>query len=384
MGYSEVCVNRFLTTIRIFSECKSLKGMSLSKLNQAKIDKFIARRWGSPKSYASILNRNNLKIFCSYLRDRGVIPKNIPALSRMSPIEKCIKLFNDYLEQKKGLGAPHRHQCCVIARMFLQSSFGAKTICIQKITLNDVTKFIFDCARTRSPQRMQKITSLLRSFLRFLEFHYRLTVNLSNLVLPVAVWKQDRIPEYLTEREIKALLKQCDRTSVKGLRDYTILRVLSCLGIRAAEASKLTLEDFDWDNGEVIIRGKSSKISRLPLSRDLGDDLVVYLKKGRPSCSCRNLFVSFYAPFIGITPYTIGAIVSKALKRAGHKKGGAHLLRHSIAFQLLQKGASLQEVGEVLRHKSINTTAIYAKVDLKRLRRLALPWPTSFNLGGAL
>jgi integrase/recombinase XerD len=382
-GYSEICINRLLLTIRALSRSVILKEVNLANLNQAKIDKFIASQWGST-SYASKLHRSHLKTFCTYLQDKGVIPERIQSIGKLSPIDKCIKFFDIYLENEKGLMASYRRQNSIIAQMFLQSVFVSKTLCIKKIKQEDISKFIFDCARTRNPQSISKIASLLRSFLRFLELHYRLKVNLSSFVLPVAVWKQDRIPEYLTEQDVKTVLKQCDRTKIKGLRDYTILRLLSRLGLRAAEVSKLTLDDFDWDKGEVIIRGKGSKIHCLPISQDLGDDLVAYLQKGRPSCSCRSFFVSFYAPFIGLTPYTIGIIATDALRRTGHKKGGAHLLRHSLAYQLLQKNASLQEIGKVLRHKSINTTAIYAKVDIKRLRQIALPWPVFVNFGGIL
>ena len=208
-------------------------------------------------------------------------------------------------------------------------------------------------------------------------------VDLSTIVFPVAIWKLDRIPEFLSRQEVAALLKHCDKGTPVGLRDYTILRLILRLGLRASEVANLTLDDFDWINSELIIKGKGSKISRLPLMQNLGDELVAYLRKGRPSCSLRNVFISDQAPFQELKGPSITKIVETALKRAGLKKRAkAHLLRHTLATMLLNKGASLQEIGGILRHESINTTAIYAKADFKRLYSLALPWPGNLRFGG--
>ena len=155
--------------------------------------------------------------------------------------------------------------------------------------------------------------------------------------------------------------------------------------MRACEIANLTLEDFDWVNGELIVKGKGSRINRMPLTQDLGDDLVAYLINGRPRCSSRILFISAYPPYHGLLPRAISQIVARAFKRASlNKKGKAHLFRHSLATHLLNKGATLQQVGDVLRHQSINTTAIYAKVDFNRLRQLTQAWPGNLNFGGTV
>jgi integrase/recombinase XerD len=222
----------------------------------------------------------------------------------------------------------------------------------------------------------------LRTLLKFLCLKNFISSDLSAAIPRIAVWRLDGIPDYLTKKELKTILNHCDRKTLKGLRDYTIIRILSSLGLRAFEVAQLTLEDIDWENGEITIKGKGLRISRLPLMQDIGEDIVAYLMHGRPSCASRSLFLSVVQPFDGLKSRTISTIVGHAFRRANiHKKGKAHLLRHSLARFLLNAGASLQEVGDILRHKSINTTAIYAKVDFNRLKSLALPWP-NINLGG--
>lgn len=161
--------------------------------------------------------------------------------------------------------------------------------------------------------------------------------------------------------------------------------ILKAKVLRAFEAAALTLDDFDWTNGVITIKGKGSKISQLPLMQDLGNALVAYLLKARPSCSSRSFFLSLNKPFHGLKSESISRIVKKALQSAGlRNKGGAHLLRHSLGTLLINRGASFQQIAGVLRHENINTTAIYAKVDFKRLRLLALPWPLKVQLGGEI
>jgi site-specific recombinase XerD len=299
-------------------------------------------------------------------------------------LEDYIILFNEYLKNQRGLSTVYRLHVCNIGRLFLRARFGSRAIHPSQIKINDITDFINGYARHDSPRRTQAMTSALRSFLRFLKFKNMTALDFSTVVPRVAVWKQDRIPDFLTELEVKKLLNHCDKKTPMGLRDYTILRLLSGLGLRAGEVANLKIEDFDYTNGELIIHGKGPRISRLPLTQDLGDDLVAYLLK-RPSSSSRSFFVSTNRPFQGLKVSSISLTVGKLLQRLGlKKKGKAQLLRHSLATSLLNKGASLQEVGEVLRHQSIDSTAIYAKVDFNRLRPLALPWPGHLDFGGAV
>jgi integrase len=178
--------------------------------------------------------------------------------------------------------------------------------------------------------------------------------------------------------DVDYLLQSCDRCTPKGQRDYAILLLLARLGLRAGEVAALTLDDLDWEAGELLIRGKGARQDRLPLPIEVGEALVIYLRDSRPPSVTRQVFIRMRAPRRGFRgPHAISTIVRRALIRAGLNPTlkGAHLLRHSLATRLLQNGASLTEIGELLRHQHPETTQIYAKVDQMALTQLALPWP---------
>jgi site-specific recombinase XerD len=164
-------------------------------------------------------------------------------------------------------------------------------------------------------------------------------------------------------------------TTAKGLRDHAIVVMLARLGLRATEVAVLRLDDLDWTAGEIVIRGKGDRVERLPLPVDVGEALVAYLQHGRPPTACRAVFVGASPPWMGLSPFTIAAVVHTACVRAGVTPVGAHRLRHSAATAMLRAGASLEEVGQVLRQRSSQVTALYAKVDFVALRTLAMPWP---------
>jgi integrase len=162
------------------------------------------------------------------------------------------------------------------------------------------------------------------------------------------------------------------------MRNYAVLLLLARLGLRACEIVALTLDDIDWDNGKITIRCKGGRWTQLPLPSDVGEAVATYLHSGRPHCVCRRVFLRHRAPIAGFAhSITVSTIVRRALIRTGIRSArkGAHLFRHTLATDLLRNGASLDEIGELLRHRSPNTTAVYAKVDLTALRSLALPWP---------
>ncbi len=173
---------------------------------------------------------------------------------------------------------------------------------------------------------------------------------------------------------MRKLLASCDRRTLVGRRDYAVLLLLARLGLRAGEVAGLGLDDVDWRRGELLVRGKGGRHDELPLPVDVGEALVSYLRR-RPRCECRALFLRMTAPRMGLNRSTVGWVVRAACDRAGLPRVGAHRLRHTAATEMLRAGASLAEIGQVLRHREQKTTAIYAKVDRKALRALARPWP---------
>jgi site-specific recombinase XerD len=219
--------------------------------------------------------------------------------------------------------------------------------------------------------------SATRSFLRYLHYRGLVDSDLSSAVPAVARWSLSTLPKHLSGAQVRQVLQHCDKRTSLGRRDHAILLLLARLGLRAGEVRRLELEDLDWDHGQITVCGKGKR-GRLPLPADVGRAIARYLRQDRPRCACRRVFIQDRAPLDGFhNASAVAAIVKRALARAGvaSARKGAHLLRHSLATEMLRRGASLEEIGEILRHKGADSTAIYAKVDLRSLRALALPWP---------
>jgi len=203
---------------------------------------------------------------------------------------------------------------------------------------------------------------------------------LASALFGVAHWRLSHLPKSLPPDQVERLLRCCDRSTASGQRDYAILLLLARLGLRGGEVLAMTLDDLDWERGEILIRGKGQRLEQLPLPKEVGTALVHYLRRVRPTCSTRKVFIRLKAPRRGLRQTSICCVVRRALQRAGLNPDfkGAHLLRHSLATKMLRRGASLGEIGQLLRHRQPTTTQIYAKVDIKALRAIGLPW-----MGGA-
>jgi integrase len=215
----------------------------------------------------------------------------------------------------------------------------------------------------------------LRSLVRYLHLAGLITTPLVWAVPSVADLRDRTLPRGLEPAAVRGLLASCDRRRMVGRRDFAILLLLSRLGLRAGEVAAITLDDLDWRAGMLLVHGKGSREDTLPLPTDVGEAIVSYLRR-RPRCECRALFLRVTAPRQGLNRCTVAWVVRAACDRAGLPRVGAHRLRHTAATQMLQAGASLPEIGQVLRHREQKTTAIYAKVDRAALRALARPWPT--------
>jgi integrase len=211
-----------------------------------------------------------------------------------------------------------------------------------------------------------------------LRYQGEISVDLAGCVPPVAAWSLSTVPKFLPAGAVQQVLDRCERETPNGRRNYAILLLLARLGLRACEIVALSLNDIDWDNSRLTIRCKGGRWAQMPLPADVGEAIANYLRFGRPRCVCRNVFLRHRAPLRGfIDSTTVSSIVRRALIRSGidSVRKGSHLFRHTLATELLRNGASLDEIAELLRHRSPNTTAVYAKVDVTALRTLALPWP---------
>jgi site-specific recombinase XerD len=223
------------------------------------------------------------------------------------------------------------------------------------------------------------MTTALRGYLRFLAAANLCPAGLEHAVPLVPQWRLSSLPRYLSPQQVALLIASCADRGARGVRDCAILLLLSRLGLRAGDILEMRLGDIDWSSGTLRVKGKGRRETRLPLPQDAGDAVLVYLASGRPSVDDDRLFLRLAAPFRPFSSSsTVSHVVDLALKRAGiddPPSRGANLLRHSAATQMLRGGATLQSVGAVLRHKSLETTTHYAKVDLTLLAQIAQPWP---------
>jgi site-specific recombinase XerD len=259
------------------------------------------------------------------------------------------------------------------AKYFLAGASGPGAV--SGLDAGKVTAFVVDHSRDRNTWSAKAMVTSLRAFLRFAHATGRTAVPLAGAVPAVASWRLSVLPRGLTAAEVERLLAGCDRDTVAGLRDYAVLSLLARLGLRGAEAAGLQLGDVGWRAGEITVCGKGSRIERLPLPAAAGEALAAWLTDGRPRCESRAVFVTVRRPYRQLTPEAVRAVMGRACERAGLERRGAHRLRHALATEMLRAGASLPEVGQVLRHRSLLSTSVYAKVDQDALRPLARPWP---------
>lgn len=287
--------------------------------------------------------------------------------------------FEHYLLCERGLAAASIRLYGDAVGRFLEHIFGDGEVRLAELTAAQVIGFVqFDAQRLQNPKRAKVMTSALRSFLQYGRHLGDIRTDLHASVPTVANWSMSGIPRAISASQVNTLLVQCERRTATGRRDYAVLLLLARLGLRAGEVVDLTLDDLDWHEGAIRIRGPAQRCDRLPMPTDVGTALVDYLRNGRPACGVRNVFIRSRAPRQGLRgPSAVSCIVFRALRRAGIDSPckGAHLLRHSLATQMLGNGASLNEIGEILRHRNPQTTTIYAKVDLTSLHALAIAWP---------
>ena len=246
-----------------------------------------------------------------------------------------------------------------------------------KLDAAGVIRFVLSHASSVSPRYAKLRVTALRSFLRFAYLQGTTKVDFGAAVPTVPNWRLASLPRFISATDVLRLVRSCDRRTHGGRRDHAILLLLARLGLRAGEVAHLKLEDIDWDLGELIVHGKGQHQDRIPLPSDVGRALADYIRRDRPRCESRTVIIRLQAPLGGLQGMGIASIVKRAIERVGLQtpSAGAHLLRHSLATDLLRRGSSIPEIAELLRHRSPETTMLYAKVDLAALRRVPPPWP---------
>ena len=349
------------------------EGLGVGELTGEQAERFAAARraagrvtWVSPQSVMLPLG---------YLRELGVAPAPAPVVAQ-GLLEELLADYRRYLLVERGLS---QHTVLdaygPVARLFLAGRVGLDGLELVRLSTADVSMFLARECPKRSVSGARDLVCALRSLLRYLHLAGLIEAPLVWAVPSVADLRDRTLPRGLEPSAVKKLLASCDRRTLVGRRDFAILLLLARLGLRAGEVAAIQLDDVDWRGGELLVRGKGSRHDVLPLPVDVGEAIVSYLRR-RPRCECRALFLRVTAPRRELNRSTIGWVVRAACDRVGLPRVGAHRLRHTAATGMLRQGASLAEIGQVLRHREQKTTAIYAKVDRTALRALARPWPS--------
>lgn len=345
------------------------RGMGVVDLTGDCVERFAAYR--RRQGYTHFLTPRACAPLLGYLRRVGAAPSVSPS---EAPLDVFVRGYGDYLAGERGLTPSTVRGYTDFARRFAVECRGGARLRWERIGPGDITRYVLQQARRYSVGHAKHVVCSLRSLLRYLHTTGLLRRDLADCVPAVAGWRLAGLPKALEPAQWQRALQGCDPRSAVGRRDAAVFLLLVRLGLRAGDIAALSLDDLDWRAGEIRVRGKGRRESRLPLPRDVGRTLAGYLRKGRPRTSDRRVFLGSRAPFAALSVRGVIAVARSVLARVGIT-GGAHLLRHTAATQMLRHGASLAEIGHVLRHRHVDTTAIYAKVDFAALRTLAQPWP---------
>ncbi len=313
-----------------------------------------------------------------FLRREGVIPAEAISARRLTQAEHYAQAYEQYLRDARALARATIINYTPFIHDFLKRHFGDGQVILSRLCADDVVKFVQHQVPHLHLKRAKLMTTALRSFLHYLRYRGDITLDLAAAVPVVANWTMTSIPRAIAADQVRQLLISIDQSTAVGRRDYAILLLLARLGLRSGEVASLTLDDIDWNVGRLRVHGKSGQRNDLPLPAEVGKAIARYLRRGRPSSASRRVFLRAKAPIRGfIGASGVGSIVRHSLKRAGIQAPttGAHQFRHGLATEMLAHGASLGEIGDLLGHRHPQTTKIYAKVDLKALRTLALRWP---------
>lgn len=373
-GYSRWTVAHRLWQLDLLSRWLERERLSPGELAPERVEQFVAARRAA--GYSTWLSVRSTALPLEYLRELGVVPAAPAPAVTDDPLERLLEGYRRYLLVERGLT---EHTVLVRygpdARLFLEGALGPGGSGVERLTAADVSLFLArECPR-RNFARAADLLVAVRSLLRWLYRQGLIGAPLEWAVPGVADLRDRSLPRGLEPAAVKRLLAGCDRRRTVGRRDYAILLLLGRLGLRAGEIAAITLDDIDWRSGELVIHnGKGARRERMPLPADVGEAIVAYLRR-RPQSESRALFLRVVAPAGAIRGSAVSGIVRVACERAGLPPVGPHRLRHTVATEMLKRGASLAEIGDLLRHRDPKTTAQYAKVDRRSLRPLARPWP---------
>jgi integrase/recombinase XerD len=374
-GYASTTARRKVRLVRDFSAWLGRRAINIEDLTHEEAERYLRYRARHRRRYTDDIV--GLKQLLELLREEGVVAHQ-KVCKPGTPLDRLLDPYALYLREERAVAPVTVINYSQVARSFLTQRFNGGRANLSALRATDVLKFVQHQVARGSRKRAQLACSALRSFLQYARYRGEITSDLAAGVPGVANWSMPSIPRSIAPDDLRRVLASCNRRSAVGSRDYAILLLLARLGLRAGAITLLELDDVDWQAATLRVRGKGGHAHMLPLPVEVGEAIAAYLKIGRPISANRRLFLRSRAPIWGFkSQVAILSVVRHALARAGIESPskGAHQFRHALACEMLRRGASLPEIGQILDHRNPQTTAIYAKVDLASLHHLALTWP---------
>jgi len=378
--YSRPTIEQYGNAFAHFARWMTRRGLHVCDIDESMIHQFVHRhlpvcRCAQRCQRTSYTSRAALKQLLKTLRGRGLIAAKIP--TEPPAIAEELRQFEHYMTEVCGLAQVTRYYSRLRVRAFLLDQFGRGPIRFRDLRRSDISRFIMAYAAHWKPASRDVIGDAIRCYLRFKAISGESITSLLAALPHAARWRLAVLPKTLTSAEITQLLTAFNRDSAIGKRDYAIARCFIDLGLRNIEVTRLQLQDLEWRQGTVCIHGKGRRVDVLPLPQATGRALADYLQHGRPRTILRNVFIRHRSPFdIALSPNTTRNAIRYAARRSGlnDRIGGTHIFRYTMAKRLVNRGASLKEIADLLCHRSLDTTTIYAKINEVALARVAMPW----------
>lgn len=369
-GYCLGTVIHLLAMAGALGRWMDTHNIAVGDMNRAVTAEFCSARRASGMRW--VPGTHGLDSLLEFLGQQGVVAA--PAFAD-GPVEELVGRYRRWLVGERGLAEATVERYVKLARLFLTQCSTGSVHCVENLTGTDIVAFLLHESDRLSVGSVKGRVAELRSLLKFLYLQGLTPRPLATVVPPVAGWRDTGVPKAIPAADVALLLGSCDRSDPIGVRDFAMLMLVARLGLRSAEVARLELGDIDWRAGQIILRSKASRQEGMPLPVDVGQALTAYLTKARPSTRIRQVFLAAKAPMRPIPPGLVSDVTHRACDRAGLPRIGAHRLRHTLATEMLRRGATIVQVSQLLRHRDLATTAVYAKVDYAALRTVARPWP---------
>lgn len=371
LQYSKHTIRAYVAATVDFMTWVAGIGLSEGALGQPAIDGYrghlvAAGRWeygyGKTSNYYTGARR-----FVAFLREIGIAPEPVV----QEPAE--VVAFRAWLHQHRGL-RPLTVDTYVRVVLDLIKDLGPEP---RRYDAASLRSFVLHQASRHSTSKAKNVVTAVRNYLRFLIATDKCPPGLDDAIPRIAGWRLSTLPRHLATEDVQQIIAACDCTTAAGARDRAVVLLLARLALRADDVAGLRFRDIHWDEGKLLVSGKTRQESWLPLPQEVGDAILDYVDHGRPVVDENAVFVNTTAPYRPITSATVSKIARRAILRADVEAPsyGAHVFRHSAATTLLRRGVPLQDIGVIMRHDSIESVAYYAKVDLELLRSIARPWP---------